>query len=128
MSAPSVVCSQSLTVLRKLEIMTLTPTITLTAIVSAATAIEVRLSERVTARGAMRPSRPKIVSVSGRSQRMASVSTMGVKKALPTTMQNSAAKLTTILRVGSCSSTRPITFNATATAVKTGTSRRVVSS
>jgi hypothetical protein len=94
MSAPSVVSNQSDTVVRKLPIMTLTPTITLTAIVSAATAIEVRLRERVTARGAIRPNTPKMRDVNGEATRIMIINTMGVKSALPITMQNNAPKLT----------------------------------
>ena len=92
-SAPSVVSNQSDTVVRKLPIMTLTPTITLTAMVNAATAIEVRLSERVTARGAMRPKTPNIHMVKGAAKRIMTIKTMGVNKALPITMQNNAPKL-----------------------------------
>ena len=50
--------------------MVLTPTITLTAMVSAATATEVRLSERVIARHAIVPSTPKTAPPTGSKRRI----------------------------------------------------------
>ena len=73
MSAPNVLSSQSATVPRKLPIITLTPTITLTATVSAAAATDVRLNERETERGAIRPRTPNSAVVIGVNKRMAMI-------------------------------------------------------
>jgi len=123
MSAPRVVFSQSVTVRRKLAIMIPTPTITLTAIVNAATAIAVRLRERITSRGAMRPTTPNNRAVSGVIRRMAAIRASGVSRALPTTIRNRAAKLTVTLRVGAFSTAMPSRTRTSAAAVMRGVMR-----
>ena len=82
--------------------MVLTPTMTLTAMVKAATATEVRLKERVTARQAMRPSTPNKAPASGRNRRISSIKAAGVKNAPPTRKHISAAKLNNQALIGQC--------------------------
>ena len=73
--------------------MTLTPTITLTAMVNAATATEVRLKDRVIERAASLPKTPKSAVETGSSNRISRISAAGVNMAPPTMMHSEAAKL-----------------------------------
>ncbi len=71
--------------------------VTETAIISAAMATAVRLSELTTLRGAMRPSTPPSRLLIGVTKSMASVVTSGVSMAKPMMMANVPAKPTTSL-------------------------------
>ena len=107
--------------------MALTPTITLTATVKAATATAVRLKERMTARAASRPTTPKTDAAGPPSRRIATTIAAGVKSAPPTTMQSSAANPNARLPPAP-SKTKPSRFKASAPTVIAGSKRRVRSS
>ena len=104
MSAPRVTSSQLATALRKLPIIIPTPTMTLTATVSAATATALRLSERRTARGAIRPLTPKSRPVNGVRPRSSRFSASGASSAPPMMKAVSAMKARRMLSPGRRSS------------------------
>ncbi len=100
-TSPCSVCSSHrATVARKLEIITCTPMVTATAIISAAAATTVRLCERMTLRGAMRPSRPNKRPNGAPSKRIKLTVTMGVRAARPMITRKVPPKLITSERVG----------------------------
>ena len=103
------VCSsQRITVVRKLEIITCTPIVTETAIMSAATATPVRLCERMTLRGARRPSKPNSLPRGSPKSRISDTVTHGVSAASPITTADVPLKLITRSRVGMVRTAAPM--------------------
>ena len=78
----------------------LTPIMTATATMRAAIAIDVRLSECITSRGAMRPKTPTVLCRSGWIKRIRYIVTTGANIANPIMIAKVPAKLTTKSRVG----------------------------
>src|SRR5205085_9341800 len=111
---------------RKLVIITCTPIVTETAIMSAATATAVRLCERMTLRGARRPRKPNNLPSGSPSRRMSVTVTHGVSAARPITTADVPVKLIVMLRVGTARITAPMSAVKTPTAATLLTTNAVL--
>ncbi len=105
-----------------------TPTVTETAIIRAATATAVRLSEATTPRLAIRPRLPKSRPNGGRISRMRTTVAPGVSRAKPSTMSRRAAKLAIRFSPGMNSSAVPPARRASPARETRGRARRVACS
>ena len=114
-----------MTVPRKEPTMIDTPTMTDTAVISAAMAMEVRLRERTMSRGAMRPSTPSSPALSGATRRMASAVTGGASSAAAMSTANNPAKAVSSPPPRSQRSAAPMSVSRAQATTSHGSRRRM---
>ena len=107
--------------------MTVTPIVTETAIISAAMAMDVRLSAPVTVRAAMRPSKPNGAS-NHALRRMAQMVSSGTQNTIPNRPTNRPANEATTVVWTNRMSSAPARISSTPMRVSSGKPRRTRSS